>query len=438
MRFDDINSQMDWRRFFLLKNKLEQYNIKSILGVVPNCKDKFLEVSKPYQNYYQYLRECKSYGDIISQHGYQHLQEPKKGKFGISKKSEFAGLSFDKQYKKLLNGKNILKKQLIWEPVFMAPFHSFDINTLLALKKLNFHTILDGISLFPYQENGLKFIPQISSKPLPMWLPGLSQLCIHINTISEREIEILLDFIDKNHHLFISLKEVKIINKFELKIEKIFIFVFIKLFRLIKESILLLLNFLKKIRCLTQRLIYRIIFRKIKMYEWHLKGTFYCRNYKMLSLEIINNLKPKLYIDLGCGLGEILSKVKLDSNYKLGYDIDLKLQEYYKKFGKDKYKFFTDESLLLRYANNINIVKGDSIVISMLNFAHEVKQQDLIKTLERYKSILGKFILLIDNIKNDSKVYKYDHHDMLYNNYKLIKYIHKVDQLRSLYCIEIC
>ena len=200
MRFDDINSQMDWRRFFLLKNKLEQYNIKSILGVVPNCKDKFLEVSKPYQNYYQYLRECKSYGDIISQHGYQHLQEPrKKGKFLVSKKSEFAGLSFDKQYKKLLNGKNILKKQLIWEPVFMAPFHSFDINTLLALKKFNFHTILDGISLFPYQENGLKFIPQISSKPLPIWLPGLSQLCIHINTISEREIEILLDFIDKNH-----------------------------------------------------------------------------------------------------------------------------------------------------------------------------------------------------------------------------------------------
>ena len=74
----------------------------------------------------------------------------------------------------------------------------------------------------------------------------------------------------------------------------------------------------------------------------------------------------------------------------------------------------------------------------MLGFSYEIKQKDLIKTLEKYESLLGKFILLIDNIKNDSKVYKYDHHDMLYNNYKLIKYIHKVDQLRSLYCIEIC
>ena len=438
MRFDDINPEMDWEKFFLVKNKLEQYKIKSILGVIPNCKDKYLSVSKPFKKYYQYLRRYKAYGDIISQHGYQHIYDSKvKGKFGSSNNSEFAGHSLERQYKKLMKGKNILKKQLIWDPVFMAPSHSFDKNTLLALRKLNFNTVLDGFSLYPYQENGIKFIPQISSKPLPIFLPGISQLCIHINTISEREIEILLDFINRNHNLFISLEEAKFVNKFQSRIEKFFVFIFIKLFRLIRELILFLLNYSKKMFCLIQRLIYRIKYRRFKLDKWHFEGTFYCRNYKMLSLKIINNLKPKLYIDLGCGLGEILSKVKLDSNYKLGYDIDLRLQEYYKKFGKDKYKFFTDESLLLRYTNSINIVKGDSIIISMLNFAHEVKQQDLIKTLERYKSILGKFILLIDNIKNDSKVYKYDHHDMLYNNYKLIKYIHKVDQLRSLYCIEI-
>ena len=75
-------------------------------------------------------------------------------------------------------------------------------------------------------------------------------------------------------------------------------------------------------------------------------------------------------------------------------------------------------------------------MISMLGFSHEIKQKDLIKTLEKYESILCKFILQIDKIKNDSKVYKYDHHDLLYN-YKLIKYIHKVDQLRSLFFLEI-
>ena len=59
----------------------------------------------------------------------------------------------------------------------------------------------------------------------------------------------------------------------------------------------------------------------------------------MLSLEIINNLKPKLYIDIGCGLGEILTKVNINPNYKLGYDIDLRLVKYYKNTKKKNINF---------------------------------------------------------------------------------------------------
>lgn len=438
MRFDDINPEMDWERFFLVKKILEQYNIKSILGVVPNCKDKNLSVAKPFTKYYQYLRKYKAYGDIISQHGYQHIYDSKvRGKFGSSNNSEFAGHSLKNQYEKLMKGKNILKKHLIWDPVFMAPAHSFDKNTLLALRKLNFKTVLDGFSLYSYKENGIKFVPQISSKPLPIFLPGISQLCIHINTITDKEINNLIKFIEKNHNLFISLHETSIINKFVGRIEKIFVFILIKLFRFIRELILFLINNFKKIRCLTQRFIYRIKFRKINLYKWHLEGTFYCRKYKMLSLEIINNLKPKLYIDIGCGLGEILTKVNINPNYKLGYDIDLRLVKYYKKYKEKEYKFFTDESLLLRYAKSINIRQDDLIVISMLNFVHQINQRDLVEILKRYKKDLGKFILIIDNIKNNSKEYKYDHNEFLHNNYNLIKYWHEVDQLRSLYCFKI-
>ena len=37
----------------------------------------------------------------------------------------------------------------------------------------------------------LTFIPQIYSKPFPEFLPGISQLCIHINTISNKELNYL-------------------------------------------------------------------------------------------------------------------------------------------------------------------------------------------------------------------------------------------------------
>ena len=90
MRFDDINSRIDWDRFFKIKEKLEKYQIKSILGVVPTCLDENLFSSKPLDKYYDYLRKCKAYGDKVAQHGFTHKYDSRKrGFFGRSKCSEF-------------------------------------------------------------------------------------------------------------------------------------------------------------------------------------------------------------------------------------------------------------------------------------------------------------------------------------------------------------
>ena len=114
MRFDDINSRIDWYRFFLIKKKLEKYKIKSILGVVPNCLDENLFSSKSLNKYYDYLRRCKLYGDKIAQHGFTHLYDSKKrGFFGRSKNSEFAGHEFEEQLSRLKKGKLILNK-IVW------------------------------------------------------------------------------------------------------------------------------------------------------------------------------------------------------------------------------------------------------------------------------------------------------------------------------------
>ena len=116
MRFDDINPEMDWEKFFLVKNKLEQYKIKSILGVIPNCKDKYLSVSKPFKKYYQYLRKYKAYGDIISQHGYQHIYDSKvKGKLDLH--SEISGPTITK----------ILTNKTCNLPTFKESFRSHSI-----------------------------------------------------------------------------------------------------------------------------------------------------------------------------------------------------------------------------------------------------------------------------------------------------------------------
>ena len=121
-----------------------------------------------------------------------------KGIFGNAPNSEFAGHDYEIQLRKLSLGKKKLEKELIWEPIFMAPAHSFDSKTKLALNELRFSIVLDGFSLFPYKVNDLLFIPQISSRPLPKYLPCISQLCVHINTISTKELNHLIKFMKKS------------------------------------------------------------------------------------------------------------------------------------------------------------------------------------------------------------------------------------------------
>ena len=47
---------------------------------------------------------------------------------------------------------------------FFAPNHTFDKNTLLALRKCGINEVIDGYGLMPYEENKINFIPQLFYK----------------------------------------------------------------------------------------------------------------------------------------------------------------------------------------------------------------------------------------------------------------------------------
>jgi hypothetical protein len=189
--------------------------------------------------------------------------------------------------------------------------------------------------------------------------------------------------------------------------------------------------------CLFQRIYYKLKFRNFDIDNWHLKGTFYCRNYKILSLKIINDLKPQIYIDIGCGLGEILSKVKLSKCNKLGYDSDERINKVNIKIINSKFEYFNKEKKLFEYAKKLQLEGENLVVISMLNFVHNLSLEDLQVMIAKYHQELGEYILLIDNIYKRGKEYKYNHHTFLLNHSGLIKYFDKVDKLRSLYCLKI-
>jgi hypothetical protein len=108
--------------------------------------------------------------------------------------SEFAGFPYDIQRQKIRNGKEILERNGIHSTAWMAPNHTFDHNTLTALRDEGFRSVTDGISLFPYAAHGLIFIPQQSWKP--RWMPcGVQTVCIHTNEMTPLAIRALRHFL---------------------------------------------------------------------------------------------------------------------------------------------------------------------------------------------------------------------------------------------------
>jgi len=183
LRFDDITPGMAWSKFLPFKFELEKIGLRSVLGVVPDSKDPKLNIEEN-----RYISNLP-------------------GVLGINNRSELCGLNFKEQYEKISKGKQILESQDIWQPYFMAPAHSFDLITLEVLKELNFIAITDGYGFFPYQINGMKFIPQLLSRPLNIGF-GYATVCLHINNMNDKQIAETLHSISINRDNFIDFKKV--------------------------------------------------------------------------------------------------------------------------------------------------------------------------------------------------------------------------------------
>lgn len=190
VRIDDITPDMDWDKFNRFKQILDDHNIRPLIGVVPDNKDNKLKRDLPREDFYEFIRTLQQKGWIIAMHGYNHVYTTRKaGLFPISDKSEFAGLCLAVQDEMIREGKRILKQNGIITDFFMAPSHSYDNNTLKALKKNGFSRITDGFGKEPYQRSGMVFYPISVSKArtLKDESEGIVTFVYHTNTMDEKD-----------------------------------------------------------------------------------------------------------------------------------------------------------------------------------------------------------------------------------------------------------
>ncbi len=164
--------------------------IKPIVSIVPDNRDPALTVQAADSTFWQRVRSWQEAGWAIGLHGHTHVyQTNDPGLLGLNRFSEFSGLPLEAQRSKVKEAVAILAAQGIVPDLWVAPGHSFDSNTLVAVKEAGIDVLNDGFAVLPATDSlGMFWVPQqlwrFRELPLGVWT-----VCLHHNYWGHRDIE---------------------------------------------------------------------------------------------------------------------------------------------------------------------------------------------------------------------------------------------------------
>ena len=206
IRIDDVAENMNWDLMKKSELLFDEYQIKPVLGVIPENKDNELLSYPKKDNFWEQVRIWKNKGWEIAMHGYTHVYDTKSKKkdyFNYGGDSEFFGHSLETQELRIKNGLKKFNEEKIRIRTFFAPNHTYDKNTFTALKNCGINEIIDGYGLIPYTKNNIKFIPQLFYKVLALPF-GIQATQIHLNYWTQEDFNNFEKFIKKNSNKIIT------------------------------------------------------------------------------------------------------------------------------------------------------------------------------------------------------------------------------------------
>lgn len=199
MRLDDACPRRDMENWDRMEEILDKYGVRPLVGVIPDCRDEMMEKYPYDDNFWQRVETWKSKGWCIGLHGSTHVYNTASGGINpVNKRSEFAGEPIEVQREKIEKGVAIFRSHGIEPRVFFAPSHTFDENTLIALKELsNVRIISDTIANEPYKKGDFTYVPIQSgrARELPF---KLITYYYHPNQMKDENFAALEDFL-KDH-----------------------------------------------------------------------------------------------------------------------------------------------------------------------------------------------------------------------------------------------
>ena len=210
IRLDDACPTMNaaqWRRMECL---LDKYSVRPMVGIIPSNADTKQMIEKEDGLFWEKALAWQNKGWTIALHGFDHCYiSSNAGINPLWNRSEFAGVSLEEQKQKVRDGVNILESHGLAPKYFFAPSHTFDDNTLTALKEESeIRIISDTIATKPYKQGDFIFIPQIGGHCVEMPLSGMYTFCFHPNTMNDDAFNALESFIQKHKEEFFGFDEI--------------------------------------------------------------------------------------------------------------------------------------------------------------------------------------------------------------------------------------
>lgn len=215
LRLDDACEKMDIEKWDRMEQLLDKYGVKPLVGVIPHCEDPMMDNYPIDSNFWSKVNNWISKDWSIAMHGYNHVYSTECGGINpINKRSEFAGEPLEVQKEKIRKGISIMREHGINPKTFFAPSHTFDRNTLLALKaESDINIISDTIANDVYYQDDFQFVPQQSGRVRKLPFKVVT-FCYHPNMMQENDFLILECFLEKNSDSFIEFSIEKNCRKF--------------------------------------------------------------------------------------------------------------------------------------------------------------------------------------------------------------------------------
>lgn len=196
IRLDDACPTMNFEKWHRMEELLDKYGIMPIVGIIPNCKDKAFKYKENPNFWNHTAKNWIKKGWIIALHGYEHNLDE-------YIRTEFAGIPLIEQQEKIDKGINIMNGHGITPVCFFAPNHTFDDNTVLALKKHpEIKFISDGYAYYPYEEKGMIYLPSVFDTPHKIAKNGVFTFVFHPNEMLDKDFDYLEKFIKDNREEF--------------------------------------------------------------------------------------------------------------------------------------------------------------------------------------------------------------------------------------------